>query len=150
MKTGSLRARVILTTLALFAIVLTVVVTAVTLAYRAELDGQLRSRLADAGAAVERSDPRDLKPLIPVLALEGFATRLSGPVVAASRPAPTGAPATGTAGTGSTIPPPASLLVLHDGLPGATPVSLSPRPPTSPHPPPNPPPVQLLATTPPL
>ena len=38
MKTGSLRARVILTTLALFAIVLAVVVTAVTLAYRAELE----------------------------------------------------------------------------------------------------------------
>jgi signal transduction histidine kinase len=125
MKTGSLRARVILTTLALFAIVLTVVVTAVTLAYRAELDGQLRSRLADAGAAVERSDPRDLKPLIPVLALEGFATRLSGPFAAASRPAPTGAPATGAAGTGSTIQPHGSLLVLDEVLPGGTRVSLS-------------------------
>ena len=125
MKTGSLRARVILTTLALFAIVLTVVVTAVTLAYRAELDGQLRSRLADAGAAVERSDPRDLKPLIPVLALEGFATRLSGPFAAASRPAPTGAPATRAAGTGSTIQTHGSLLVLDEVLPGGTRVSLS-------------------------
>jgi two-component system OmpR family sensor kinase len=124
MKTGSLRARVILTTLALFAIVLTVVVTAVTLAYRAELDGQLRSRLADAGAAVERSDPRDLKPLIPALALEGFATRLSGPF-AASRPPPTGAPATGAAGTGSTIQAHGSLLVLDEVLPGGTQVSLS-------------------------
>ena len=55
MKTGSLRARVILTTLALLAIVLAGVVTAVTLAYRAKLDGDLHSRLAKAGAAVERA-----------------------------------------------------------------------------------------------
>ena len=125
MKTGSLRARVILTTLALFAIVLTVVVTAVTLVYRAELDGQLRSRLADAGAAVERSDPRDLKPLIPVLALEGFATHLSGPFSVASRPAPTGAPATGVAETGPEIQTHGSLLVLDEVLPGGPRVSLS-------------------------
>jgi two-component system, OmpR family, sensor kinase len=125
MKTGSLRARVILTTVALFAIVLTVVVTAVTLAYRAELDGQLRSRLADAGVAVERSDPRDLKPLIPVLALEGFATRLSGPFLAPSRPAATGAPAAGAAGTRPTIQTHGSLLVLDEVLPGGTRVSLS-------------------------
>jgi two-component system, OmpR family, sensor kinase len=125
MKTGSLRARVILTTLALFAIVLTVVVTAVTLAYRAELDGQLRGRLADAGTAVERSDPRDLKPLIPVLALEGFATHLSGPFSPASRPAPTGARATGAAETGPTIRTHGSLLVLDEVLPGGPRVSLS-------------------------
>jgi two-component system OmpR family sensor kinase len=125
MKTGSLRARVILTTLALFAIVLTVVVTAVTLAYRAELDGQLRSQLADAGVAVERSDPRDLKPLIPVLALEGFATRLSGPFLAASPPATAGGPATGAAETGSTIKTHGSLLVLDEVLPGGTRVSIS-------------------------
>jgi two-component system, OmpR family, sensor kinase len=125
MKTGSLRARVILTTLALFAIVLTVVVTAVTLAYRAELDGQLRSRLAEAGVAVERSDPRDLKPLIPVLALEGFATRLSGPSLAASRPAPAGGPANEAAKTGSRIQTRGSLLVLDEILPGGTRVSIS-------------------------
>jgi two-component system, OmpR family, sensor kinase len=120
MKTGSLRARVILTTLALFAIVLAVVVTAVTLAYRAELDGQLRSRLADAGVAVERSDPRDLKPLIPALALEGFATHLSGPFSVASRRAPAEA-----AATGSTIHTHGSLLVLDEVLPGGPRVSLS-------------------------
>ncbi len=125
MKTGSLRARVVLTTLALFATVLTVVVTAVTLAYRAELDGQLRSRLADAGAAVDRSDPRDLKPLIPVLALEGFVTSLSGPSPAASRPAPAGTPATAAPKTGATIQTRGSLLVLDEVLPGGTRVSLS-------------------------
>jgi two-component system OmpR family sensor kinase len=124
MKTGSLRARVILTTLALFAIVLTVVVTAVTLAYRAELDSQLRSRLADAGAAVERSDPRDLKPLIPALALQGFATRLSGPSPA-SRPAPTGTATTEPAERATSIQPHGSLLVLDEVLPGGTRVSLS-------------------------
>jgi hypothetical protein len=55
MKTGSLRARVILTTLAVLAIVLAGVVTAVTLAYRAKLDGDLHTRLARAGASVERA-----------------------------------------------------------------------------------------------
>ena len=45
MKTGSLRRRVTLTTLALLAIVLTAVVAAVTLAYRSKLDGDLRNRL---------------------------------------------------------------------------------------------------------
>jgi two-component system, OmpR family, sensor kinase len=124
MKTGSLRARVILTTLALFAIVLTVVVTAVTLAYRAELDGQLRGRLAGAGVAVERSDPRDLKPLIPALALEGFATRLSGPFSAASHPAPNRAPTT-AAEAGSAIQTHGSLLVLDEVLPGGPRVSIS-------------------------
>ena len=55
MKTGSLRRRVTLTTLALLAIVLVAVVSAVTLAYRAKLDGDLRARLTTAGAAVERA-----------------------------------------------------------------------------------------------
>jgi len=68
MKTGSLRARVILTALALLAIVLVVVVTAVTLAYRAKLDGDLRSRLANAGAAVERlGSGRALKLLLSLI-----------------------------------------------------------------------------------
>jgi signal transduction histidine kinase len=125
MKTGSLRARVILITLALFAIVLTVVVTAVTLVYRAELDGQLRSRLAGAGAAVERADPRDLKPLIPALALQGFATHLSGPALPAPGSAPGAVPAAGAAGTGSTIQTHGSLLVLDEVLPSGTRVSLS-------------------------
>ena len=74
MKTGSLRARVILTTLALLAIVLAAVVTAVTLAYRARLDGDLHTRLANAGAAVERAgSARGLSDSLPGLALEGIA-----------------------------------------------------------------------------
>ena len=55
MKTGSLRTRVTLTTLVVLAIVLAVVVTTVTLAYRAKLDGDLRARVTHAGAAVERA-----------------------------------------------------------------------------------------------
>jgi hypothetical protein len=97
MKTGSLRARVILTTLALLAIVLAVVVTAVTLAYRAKLDGDLRSRLTDASAAVERAGSAgQAKRLLPGLALEGIAIRIKPP-------AGTGAPATAPAKTESTI-----------------------------------------------
>ncbi len=114
MKTGSLRARVILTTLALLAIVLAAVVTAVTLAYRAKLDGDLRSRLTNAGAVVERrGSGSDLKPLIPGLALEGIATRFSG------------APATGRAKSGSMIQTRGSLLVLDEVLPDGTHVVFS-------------------------
>ena len=106
MKTGSLRARVILTTLALLAIVLAAVVTAVTLAYRAKLNGDLRNRLAAAGAAVERAGSAPaVKPLIPGLALEGIATRFSA------------APGTGPTKTGSTIRTRGSLLVLDEVLP---------------------------------
>lgn len=111
MKTGSLRARVILTTLALLAIVLAVVVTAVTLAYRAKLDSDLRGRLAAAGIAVERTEPRDLKPLIPVLALEGFAVRLGH--------------STDAAQTRPRIQTHGSLLVLDEAVPGGMRISLS-------------------------
>ena len=80
MKTGSLRTRVTVTTLALLAIVLAVVVTTVTLAYRARLDGDLRDRVTRAGAAVERAgSAAAVKPLIPGLALEGIATRFTAP-----------------------------------------------------------------------
>jgi two-component system, OmpR family, sensor kinase len=72
MKTGSLRARVIATTLALLALVLAAVVTAVTLAYRARLDGDLRSRLSHGAAAVERAGSAHAKLLVPGLALEGI------------------------------------------------------------------------------
>jgi signal transduction histidine kinase len=125
MKTGSLRARVILTTLALLAIVLAAVVTAVTLAYRAKLDGDLRSRLAGAGAAVERAGSAgDAKPLLPGLALEGIATRFGGSA-AAPKPAGTVAPATVPAKTGSTIQTHGSLLTLDEVLPDRTQVSFS-------------------------
>ena len=118
MKTGSLRARVIITTLALLAIVLAGVVTAVTLAYRAKLDGDLHSRLTTAGAAVERAGSAgQAKRLLPGLALEGIAIRIKPPV-GAQAPA---APAT----TGSTIRARGSLLILDEILPDRTKVSFS-------------------------
>jgi signal transduction histidine kinase len=119
MKTGSLRVRVIVTTLSLLAIVLAAVVTAVTLAYRARLDGDLRSRLKDAGAAVEHTgSPGDAKPLVAGLALEGIATRIK---------LPTGAGATATAPpkAGPTIRTRGSLLVLDEVLRDGTRVSFS-------------------------
>jgi signal transduction histidine kinase len=118
MKTGSLRARVIITTLALLAIVLAGVVTAVTLAYRAKLDGDLHSRLTTAGAAVERAGSAgQAKRLLPGLALEGIAIRIKPPA-GAQAPA---APAT----TGSTIRARGSLLILDEILPDRTKVSFS-------------------------
>jgi two-component system, OmpR family, sensor kinase len=112
MKTGSLRARVILTTLALLAIVLAAVVTAVTLAYRAKLDGDLHNRLTNAGAAVGRAgSAAEAKKLLPGLALEGIATSFEG--------APTAGPAKFPIETHG------SLLVLREILPDGTEVSFS-------------------------
>jgi signal transduction histidine kinase len=114
MKTGSLRARVILSTLAVLAIVLAAVVAAVTLAYRAKLDGDLHTRLTNAGAAVERAGSApEAKRLLPGLALEGIATHFAG------------APRTAPAKTGSTIKTRGSLLVLDEVLPDRTAVSFS-------------------------
>ena len=114
MKTGSLRARVIVTTLALLAIVLAAVVTAVTLAYRARLDGDLRSRLTNAGSAVERAgSASSAKRLLPGLALEGIATRFAAP------------PGTGPTKTSSTIQAHGSLLTLDEVLPDRTRVVFS-------------------------
>jgi signal transduction histidine kinase len=119
MKTGSLRARVIITTLALLAIVLAGVVTAVTLAYRAKLDGDLHSRLTKAGAAVERAGSAgQAKRLLPGLALEGIAIRIKPPAGAQ-------APATAPAKIGSTIRARGSLLILDEILPDSTKVSFS-------------------------
>jgi signal transduction histidine kinase len=119
MKTGSLRARVILTTLALFAIVLAGVVTAVTLAYRAKLDGDLHSRLAKAGASVEQArSAGQAKRLLPGLALEGIAIRITPP---AGGEAPTTEPANTT----SSIQTRGSLLDLDEVLPDGTSVSFS-------------------------
>ena len=119
MKTGSLRARVIITTLALLAIVLAGVVTAVTLAYRAKLDGDLHSRLTTAGAAVERAGSAgQAKRLLPGLALEGIAIRIKPPAGAQ-------APATAPAKVGSTIRARGSLLILDEILPDRTKVSFS-------------------------
>jgi signal transduction histidine kinase len=114
MKTGSLRVRVILITLALLAIVLAVVVTAVTLAYRAKLDGDLRDRLTSAGSALERAGSGyHLKSLIPGLALEGIA-------VAGHAPR-----ATARAKTAPTIQTHGSLLILDEVLPDGTRLSFS-------------------------
>jgi len=114
MKTGSLRTRVIVTTLALLAVVLAGVVTAVTLAYRARLDGDLHSRLAKAGSAVERAGSGgQAKRLLPGLALEGIAIRIKPP---APGRAPTAA---------STVRGHGSLLVLDEILHDGTEVSFS-------------------------
>ena len=87
MKTGSLRARVILTTLAVLAIVLAGVVTAVTLAYRAKLDGDLHTRLAEAGASVlHAGSAGQAKRVLPGLALEGIAIRITPPPPTATPP----------------------------------------------------------------
>lgn len=113
MKTNSLRARVSLTTLALLAIVLAAVVTAVTLVYRARLDGDLRSRLINAGVAVEHAgSAADAKQLLPGLALEGIATRFGGN--------PTTPPL-----KGPRIETRGSLLVLDEILPDRTRVTFS-------------------------
>lgn len=112
MKTGSLRARVTLTTLALLAIVLAAVVAAVTFAYRSKLDADLHSRLQSAGVLAEHVDSASqLKPLVPGLALEGVATNFV-PGHAGARP-------------GWTIQTQGSLLVLDGVLPDGTRVVLS-------------------------
>jgi signal transduction histidine kinase len=132
MKTGSLRARVALTTLALLAIVLAAVVTATTLAYRAKLDSDLHSRLANAAAAVrDAGTARDPKQLLPGLALEGIAVRSRGARSTAALgpagkgPAGKGSPATAPAETGSTIQTNGSLLTINEALPNGTQVSFS-------------------------
>ena len=80
MKTGSLRARVTVTTLALLAIVLAGVVTTVTLAYRAKLDGDLRTgRVTGRRLRPARRLRGTAKRLLPGLALEGIATRITPP-----------------------------------------------------------------------
>jgi two-component system, OmpR family, sensor kinase len=119
MRTGSLRARVMLSTLAVLAIVLTSVVTTVTLAYRARLDGDLRKRLTHAGAAVERAgSPGRVKPLVAGLALEGIATRIKPP-------ADPGASAAAPADTSSSIHARGSLFVLNEVLRDGSRVSFS-------------------------
>jgi two-component system OmpR family sensor kinase len=119
MKTGSLRARVILTTLSLLAVVLAAVVTAVTLAYRARLDGDLHNRLTVAGDVVQRAGSAGAaKRLLPGLALEGIATSFSGSRTKVP-PAPKGAT------TRTTIRTRGSLLVLAEVLPDGTKATFS-------------------------
>jgi two-component system, OmpR family, sensor kinase len=118
MKTGSLRARVILTTLAVLAIVLAGVVTAVTLAYRAKLDGDLHTRLAEAGTSVVRAGSAgQAKRLLPGLALEGIAIRITPPPPTATPPS--------TSAKSPIIRARGSLLILDEVLPDGTKVSFS-------------------------
>jgi two-component system OmpR family sensor kinase len=118
MKTGSLRARVILTTLAVLAIVLAGVVTAVTLAYRAKLDGDLHTRLEKAGASVLRAGSAgQAKRLLPGLALEGIAIRITPPPAAATPPS--------TPAESPTIRAHGSLLILDEPLPDGTKIAFS-------------------------
>jgi signal transduction histidine kinase len=118
MKTGSLRARVILTTIAVLAVVLVGVVTAVTLAYRAKLDGDLHTRLARAGASVERAGSAgQAKRLLPGLALEGIAIHITPPPAPAAPPSTPAKPAT--------IQARGSLLLLEEVLRDGTKVSFS-------------------------
>ncbi|MGH2850628.1 MAG: HAMP domain-containing sensor histidine kinase [Solirubrobacteraceae bacterium] len=121
MKTGSLRFRVSLTTLALLAIVLAGVVAAVTLVYRAKLDGDLRGRLTHAASAIHHASPLALKSLVPGLALEGIAIR-AGP---AAGPRPGGTKTPLPAQPGSTIETHGRLLILDDVLRDGTPVAIS-------------------------
>jgi two-component system, OmpR family, sensor kinase len=127
MKTGSLRARVILTTLVLLAVVLAAVVAAVTLAYRARLDGDLRSRLVGAGALVEQSGSAgQAKLLVATLAREGIAAHMSVPArgesVGRSNPV---RPGSGRKGASPTPTLYGSLLTVHDLLADGTAVTLS-------------------------
>ena len=125
MRTGSLRARVILSTLVVLAIVLAAVITAVTLAYRAQLDGDLHNRLTAAGAEVERvGSGGQAKQLLPGLSLEGIATRFNGQ----RRPQKAGAPAASATPlkvTAGSIQSRGSLLTLDEILPDGTFVTLS-------------------------
>jgi two-component system, OmpR family, sensor kinase len=74
MRTGSLRARVTLTMLALLALVLSVVVTAVTISYRSSLDRDLRHQLRSAAEAfIHAPAGATTKVLIGNLALQGIA-----------------------------------------------------------------------------
>ena len=118
MKTGSLRARVILSTLAVLAIVLAGVVTAVTFAYRAKLDGDLHTRLAEAGASVVHAGSAgQAKRLLPGLALEGIAIRITPPPPTATPPS--------TSAKSPIIRAHGSLLILDEVLPDGTKVSFS-------------------------
>jgi two-component system, OmpR family, sensor kinase len=122
MKTGSLRTRVIVTTLTLLAAVLAAVVAVVTLAYRAKLEGDLHSRLTAAGDVVGRTGSAGAaKLLIPGLALEGIAVRFGG---SARVVIPRG-PKIQAAGGTAPIQQRGSLLALQEVLPDGTRVYFS-------------------------
>ena len=122
MKTGSVRARVMTVTLGLLVIVLAVVITAVTLAYQARLQDDLRNRLNAAGAAVARSgSASSATELARGLALEGIATTING-----RPPTPVGKPPPSrVTKSGSEIVSSGDLLTLTEVLPNGTRVIFS-------------------------
>jgi two-component system, OmpR family, sensor kinase len=126
MKTGSLRTRVAFITLALLAIVLAAVVTAVTLAYRARLTSDLHGRLAAAAAVVERAGSAgQAKLLVATLAREGIAVDI-GPRGVGNHAAPNAPVETPSGKKGSTVPVArGSLLTLHEVAADGTPITLS-------------------------
>ncbi len=125
MSTGSLRARVTLFTLSLLVVVLIVVVTAVTLAYRSSLQNDLRGRLASAGAAVRQAGTgQAAKVLVQGLALEGIATQIERG--AAPLPAGKGQPGQkAPIKPGTSITSRGSLLMLEETLSDGTRVTFS-------------------------
>jgi two-component system, OmpR family, sensor kinase len=124
MNTGSLRRRVTLTTLVLLAIVLAVVATATTLAYRAKLNSDLRTRMTNAAAAVERAGSgAALKAFVSGLSLQGI--DLHAKAKATPKRAAGAAHATTPTGAAPTIHTRGSLLVLHETLRDGTPVTFS-------------------------
>ena len=124
MKTGSLTRRVTVAELLLLALILVGVVSAVTLAYRAKLDSDLRGRLYAAGNTIARAGSGDAaKPLVQGLALEGVATHIEP----AANPPPVGKGGSVTTPVkpGSTIQTRGSLVTLDQILPDGTEVIFS-------------------------
>jgi signal transduction histidine kinase len=109
-------------TLGLLVIVLAVVITAVTLAYQAQLKDDLQNRLNAAGAAVARSgSASSATGLARGLALEGIATTINGrPPTPAGKP-----PSPRVTKTGSEIVSSGDLLTLTEVLPNGTRVIFS-------------------------
>ncbi|GAA4261929.1 HAMP domain-containing sensor histidine kinase [Dactylosporangium darangshiense] len=123
MNTGSLRRRIIMTTLPVLAVVLAAVVTAVTLLYRASLDRDLERRLTAAAGAMRQAWPAgQAKQLAFTLALEGIATDIvTGPPNAAD-------PATAAAASARpdvSVARHDSLLVVRHTLPDGTQITYS-------------------------
>jgi signal transduction histidine kinase len=75
-KTGSLRRRVVVATLALLAVVLTGFATAVTLRYRSSSQDALDQRLVAGARALGAADPQGAKQLIASLGLEGIVVHI--------------------------------------------------------------------------
>jgi signal transduction histidine kinase len=110
-------------TLGLLVIVLAVVVTAVTLAYHARLQDDLRNRLNAAGTAVARGgSASSATGLVRGLALEGIATTINR----SPPPTPLGKPTSPRViKPGSEIVSTGDLLILREELPDGTRITFS-------------------------